>query len=153
MEAFFFGTVCCFITYAQTKMGPWGGNGGTACDIPEPPRSLQAVTIRSGEVINSIAFSYTDRTGQNRTAGPWGGDGALTATVRDFPNTFVSCYLICIVCYYLHYSHTPYMNVIVPIIIQDKTRFSERLNSNIVISADVLISSLACRSRLLHLRL
>ncbi|RLM50341.1 hypothetical protein C2845_PMPSC049111 [Panicum miliaceum] len=69
-----------------TKMGPWGGYGGTAFDIPEPPRSLQTVTIRCGEVINSTAFSYTDRAGQNRTAGPWGGAGPLTATITLAPS-------------------------------------------------------------------
>jgi hypothetical protein len=70
------------------KMGPWGGNGGAAFDIPEPPRSLQSVTIGFGDVINSIAFSYTDRAGQARTAGRWGGDGAVTASVCDFASFF-----------------------------------------------------------------
>ncbi|XP_047043248.1 mannose/glucose-specific lectin-like [Lolium rigidum] len=65
-----------------TKMGPWGGNGGTTFDIiPEEPRSLQDVTIKCGDVINSVAFSYTNQAGQTKTAGPWGGDGALTVKV------------------------------------------------------------------------
>ena len=65
-------------------MGPWGGDGGTSFDITELPRSLQTVTIRCGDVINSVMFSYTDQTGQKKTDGPWGGDGALTATVSYF---------------------------------------------------------------------
>ena len=80
--------IWCAITYVQTpvtKMGPWGGNGGTTFDItPEEPRSLQEVTIKCGDVINSVAFSYTNQAGQKKTAGPWGGDGALTITVSDF---------------------------------------------------------------------
>jgi len=69
-----------------TKLGPWGGNGGTACDIiPEQPLSLQGVTIKCGDVINSVAFSYTNQAGEKKTAGPWGGDGALTATVNLAP--------------------------------------------------------------------
>jgi hypothetical protein len=87
---------CCFVTYAQTKLGPWGGQGGTAFDIPEPPLSLQTVTIGYGDVINCIAFSYTDQAGQKKTAGPWGGsDGALTKTVSDL-NLIILCYFIVI---------------------------------------------------------
>ncbi|KAF6987097.1 hypothetical protein CFC21_004777 [Triticum aestivum] len=72
-----------------TKMGPWGGDGGTSFDITELPRSLQTVTIRCGDVINSVMFSYTDQTGQKKTAGPWGGDGALTATITLAPSEFI----------------------------------------------------------------
>ncbi|KAG2558248.1 hypothetical protein PVAP13_8NG124601, partial [Panicum virgatum] len=68
-----------------TEIGPWGGDGGTSFDIPKPPRSLQTVTIRCGDAINSIAFTYTNRAGQKRTAGPWGGDGPLTATITLAP--------------------------------------------------------------------
>ncbi|KAF8732147.1 hypothetical protein HU200_016114 [Digitaria exilis] len=73
----------------QTNMGPWGGDGGLAFDILESPRSLQTVTIRCGDVVNSIAFSYVDQGGQKKTAGPWGGDGngdALTATIKLAPS-------------------------------------------------------------------
>ncbi|CAL5018415.1 unnamed protein product [Urochloa decumbens] len=63
------------------KMGPWGGVGGTAFDIPKPPLSLQTVTVGYGDVVNSIAFSYTDEDGQKKIAGPWGGESALTTTI------------------------------------------------------------------------
>lgn len=63
-----------------TKVEPaWGGNAGSAFDVPEPPVSLQSVTVRHGDVIDSIAFTYTDKDGQTKTAGPWGGDGGVAA--------------------------------------------------------------------------
>ncbi|EAZ20031.1 hypothetical protein OsJ_35630 [Oryza sativa Japonica Group] len=58
-----------------TKVGPWGGNGGTPQDITETPKRLESITIRSGEVVDSISFSYFDQAGQKRVAGPWGGPG------------------------------------------------------------------------------
>uniref|UniRef100_R7WFG1 Dirigent protein n=1 Tax=Aegilops tauschii TaxID=37682 RepID=R7WFG1_AEGTA len=66
-----------------TKIGPWGGNGGKEFNIPESvpqPRRLESVTIRSGIVINSIAFSYVNQAGNKQTLGPWGGDGEHTGT-------------------------------------------------------------------------
>ncbi|WVZ90631.1 hypothetical protein U9M48_036916, partial [Paspalum notatum var. saurae] len=75
----------CFLPHAK-KMGPWDGNCGTAFDISELPRSLQTVTIRCGDVNNSLGFSYTDEVGQKKTVGQWGGDtGALIATVTLGP--------------------------------------------------------------------
>ncbi|KAJ1277178.1 hypothetical protein BS78_05G275100 [Paspalum vaginatum] len=77
----------CLCTSEMTKMGPWGGQGGIACDITAPPISLQTVTIGyDTDVIHSIAFSYTDKDGQKKTAGPWGGDSALTTTIRCAPS-------------------------------------------------------------------
>ncbi|CAM0958501.1 unnamed protein product [Alopecurus aequalis] len=63
-----------------TKIGPWGGNGGTAFDIPDLPLSIQSVTITCGDVINSLAFTYVDKTGQ-KNVGPWGGAGAVSVTI------------------------------------------------------------------------
>ncbi|VAH12137.1 unnamed protein product [Triticum turgidum subsp. durum] len=71
------------------KMGPWGADGGTSFDITELPRSLQTVTIRCGDVINSIGFSYTDQAGQKKIAGPWGGDGALSVAIKLAPSEFI----------------------------------------------------------------
>ncbi|CAM0884512.1 unnamed protein product [Alopecurus aequalis] len=69
-----------------TKIGPWGGNGGTEFDITESvSQRLQSVTIRSGVVINSIAFSYVDLAEKKQTLGPWGGDGELTDTIIFAP--------------------------------------------------------------------
>ncbi|KAL5204445.1 hypothetical protein ABZP36_009316 [Zizania latifolia] len=53
------------------KMGPWGGNGGGARDIDTtvPPRRLESITLRSGVIVDSLAFTYTDHNGQRRAAG------------------------------------------------------------------------------------
>ncbi|KAM3310387.1 hypothetical protein ACQJBY_031217 [Aegilops geniculata] len=60
-----------------TKVGPWGGNGGTPFQIPEAelPQRLESVTIQSAEVIDSIAFTYIGLDGARRTVGPFGGSG------------------------------------------------------------------------------
>ncbi|KAM3335103.1 hypothetical protein ACQJBY_029487 [Aegilops geniculata] len=69
-----------------TKVGPWGGNGGKEFDIPEPvPQCLESVTIRSGVVIDSIAFSYVNQVGKKKSLGPWGGDGELTDMITFAP--------------------------------------------------------------------
>ncbi len=34
-----------------------------------------SVTIRSGDVIDSIEFSYADHDGSEQVVGPWGGPG------------------------------------------------------------------------------
>ena len=41
------------------------------------------MTIRSGVVIDSIAFSYVNQAGKKQTLGPWGGDGELSDTVSE----------------------------------------------------------------------
>ncbi|TVU49925.1 hypothetical protein EJB05_01269, partial [Eragrostis curvula] len=64
------------------KIGTWGGNGGSAQDITEPPKRLQSITIKSGQVIDSITFSYIDQAGQERTAGPWGGPGGFPHAIQ-----------------------------------------------------------------------
>ena len=67
------------VTYVQKpvrKIRPWGGNGGKACDIQdaELPERLKSLTIYAEDFIQSIAFSYIDQDGHERTIGPWGGD-------------------------------------------------------------------------------
>lgn len=65
-----------------TKVEPaWGGNGGSAHDITEKPRRLESITIHSGFVIDSFAFSYITQDGETRAAGPWGGSSGHTETV------------------------------------------------------------------------
>uniref|UniRef100_M8C4Q6 B3 domain-containing protein n=1 Tax=Aegilops tauschii TaxID=37682 RepID=M8C4Q6_AEGTA len=56
-----------------TKIGPWGGNRGNFNDIKVSPLRLNSITIRSGEVIYSLAFSYSDNYGKQHHAGPSGG--------------------------------------------------------------------------------
>ncbi|WVZ49598.1 hypothetical protein U9M48_000940 [Paspalum notatum var. saurae] len=73
----------------MTKIGPWGGQGGTDCDIKSPPRSLQTVTIGYEDVIKSVAFSYTDEAGEKNAAGPWGGDSKLSVMITFAPSEVI----------------------------------------------------------------
>jgi len=57
------------------KLGTWGGDGGSACDLTVAPQRLESITISWGKVIDWISFSYRDRSGKLHTAGPWGGNG------------------------------------------------------------------------------
>ncbi|KAE8800759.1 mannose/glucose-specific lectin-like [Hordeum vulgare] len=61
------------------KEGAWGGNGGTAYELPgwELPHRLQTVTVHGEGVIDSIAFTYVDEAGTKRSVGPFGGDGGV----------------------------------------------------------------------------
>lgn len=72
-----------------TKIGPWGGNGGSPQDITEPPKRLESITISGGEVVDSIAFSYVDQAGRKHTAGPWGGSGGNPYTIQLSASEFV----------------------------------------------------------------
>ncbi|KAF7044650.1 hypothetical protein CFC21_053849 [Triticum aestivum] len=57
------------------KLGAWGNDAGAAHDIDAAPHRLESIAIRWGKVIDSVAFTYTDKGGQLHTAGPWGGTG------------------------------------------------------------------------------
>lgn len=72
------------------KNGPWGGNGGRARDIKVAPQRLESVTIRSGSVVDSLAFSFKDGNGQQHNAGPWGSDGGSGKTIQLGPTEFVT---------------------------------------------------------------
>ncbi|XP_051228043.1 disease resistance protein Pik-2-like [Lolium perenne] len=72
------------------KVGPWGGNGGRNRDIKVAPQRLETVTIRSGSVVDSVAFSYKDENGHQQTAGPWGSDGGNKHTIQLGPTEFVT---------------------------------------------------------------
>ncbi|KAI5003543.1 hypothetical protein ZWY2020_030703 [Hordeum vulgare] len=72
-------------TPPNDKEGPLGGKGGEAFDILGHPQRLESVTIRSGDIIDSLAFSYIDQAGKKQTAGPWGGNGGLEETITFAP--------------------------------------------------------------------
>ncbi|CAL4896488.1 unnamed protein product [Urochloa decumbens] len=72
------------------KVGPWGGNGGTVFDVTAPPTRLDNMTIRAGEFIDSIGFSYVDDVGTIRIAGPFGGTGGNLTTIRFAATEFVT---------------------------------------------------------------
>ena len=56
--------------------GPWGGNGRTPHDIGAASSyHLKSVTIRYGDIIDSLTFSYSDQSEHVRSVGPWGGTG------------------------------------------------------------------------------
>lgn len=55
------------------KVGTWGGDRGSACDITAAPRRLESISLRWGKVIDWISFTYRDSDGNLHTAGPWGG--------------------------------------------------------------------------------
>jgi len=66
-----------------TKIGLWGGPGGSAQDITaeRPPQRLHSVTVRAGVAVDSIEFTYTDSAWQRRAAGRWGGLGGNVRTI------------------------------------------------------------------------
>ncbi|AQK79233.1 hypothetical protein ZEAMMB73_Zm00001d035559 [Zea mays] len=70
-------------TISVTKIGLWGGEGGSAQDITttEPPQRLHSLTVRASAAVDSIEFTYTDRGGQRRAAGRWGGLGGNLRTI------------------------------------------------------------------------
>lgn len=66
---------------ALVKIGLWGGNGGSAQDITVKPRKLTGMTIRSGQAIDAVGFTYIGTDGQEHVVGPWGGNGGSPTTV------------------------------------------------------------------------
>ncbi|KAL6650570.1 hypothetical protein ACP70R_009495 [Stipagrostis hirtigluma subsp. patula] len=77
------------VRYPITKVGPWGGHGGSPQDITEPSKHLESITIHSGSVVDSIQFTYTDHAGQRHSAGPWGGPGGNPHTIHFASDEFV----------------------------------------------------------------
>ncbi|KAJ1256764.1 hypothetical protein BS78_K312900 [Paspalum vaginatum] len=73
------------------KIGPWGGNGGTPCDITVTPHRLESVTIHSDIVVNSIEFSYTDEYDyEEYTIGPWGNQSGSSCTIELGSSDFIT---------------------------------------------------------------
>ncbi|CAM0901595.1 unnamed protein product [Alopecurus aequalis] len=73
-----------------TKDGPWGGNDGEYLDVTDLPLRLESVTIGSGDVVDSLAYSYIDQAGNYHIAGKWGGDGGLKKTIQLAPTETVT---------------------------------------------------------------
>lgn len=44
-----------------TKIGPWGGNGGSVAEVRVSPHRLESVVIRHGLIVDSIGYSYMDQ--------------------------------------------------------------------------------------------
>lgn len=65
------------------KVGPWGGSGGNAFDVTEPPKRLESVTFQAGSIVNSFGFTYVDIAGQKHTIGPFDRSNAKPTTVSE----------------------------------------------------------------------
>ncbi|CAM0948270.1 unnamed protein product [Alopecurus aequalis] len=77
----------CMLT-RMTMIGPWGGRGGAIRDIKVPSICLNNITIRSGELVYAIAFSYSDCDGKQHHGGPWGASwGSYNEFFNDSFNT------------------------------------------------------------------
>jgi len=55
------------------KLGMWGGNEGRYHDLSVMPRRLLTMTVRCGEAIDSIEFSYIGVDLKEHVSGRWGG--------------------------------------------------------------------------------
>jgi hypothetical protein len=71
-----------------TKVGLWGGPGGSVQETTEPPNRLHSLTILAGEAIDAIEFTYTGKDGQRRTGGRWGGLGCNARRMVRESNLF-----------------------------------------------------------------
>ena len=70
-----------YLQAVPIKIGAWGGDGGTEFDVTEPPKRLESMTVRAGDSVDSIGFSYVDDEGQKHSVGPFGGTGGQPTTV------------------------------------------------------------------------
>lgn len=71
------------------KIGAWGGDGGTEFDVTEPPKRLESMTVRAGDSVDSIGFSYVDEEGQKHSVGPFGGTGGQPTTIEFAAEEYV----------------------------------------------------------------
>ncbi|TKW25129.1 hypothetical protein SEVIR_3G095600v4 [Setaria viridis] len=73
------------------KIGMWGGGFAAGFDVPvgAPPKRLDSVMIRVGEIIDAFGFSYTDQSGEKFTRGPYGGSGGSLTTIQLEPSEYV----------------------------------------------------------------
>ncbi|EAY93469.1 hypothetical protein OsI_15270 [Oryza sativa Indica Group] len=60
-----------------TKFGPWGGPGGDYRDVQVAPYRLVRLTIRSGDTVDGISFTYIGIDGLVYHMGHWGSDGGV----------------------------------------------------------------------------
>ncbi|KAK1606225.1 hypothetical protein QYE76_029898 [Lolium multiflorum] len=95
-------------------MGPWGGKGRFAQDmIVKKSVRLESITINSGSLVYSLAFSYVDNQGKRHTKDPWGGTRGKIQTIELGPTEFLKEYqgpltLLCLPnSLYLHLFSSP----------------------------------------------
>jgi len=65
------------------KIGPFGSTSEAEGnrDITVAPLRLESITIRHGNVLDALSFTYKDCHGLQHTTGQWGGDGGNSTTV------------------------------------------------------------------------
>lgn len=73
-----------------TKIGSWGGNGGSERDVQIKPTRLVSVTIRSGAFIDAISFTYVGTDNAQHSVGPWGGTGGSDDKITLDPTNYVT---------------------------------------------------------------
>jgi len=80
-------------TVPGTKEGSWGskdsGREYELTDLPLPV-DLESVTIESGVVVDSLAFSYIGQDGNTHKIGPWGLGGGTKKTMQLDPKETVT---------------------------------------------------------------
>lgn len=64
----------------------WGGGDAVGFDVADPPKRLDGVMIRAGNIIDSFGFSYIDQSGEKHTLGPYGGSGGSLTKVSKLFN-------------------------------------------------------------------
>uniref|UniRef100_A0A0D9XAK4 Jacalin-type lectin domain-containing protein n=1 Tax=Leersia perrieri TaxID=77586 RepID=A0A0D9XAK4_9ORYZ len=67
----------CHVQPQPIKNVAHGANVGPIQNVVVPPRRLESVFINSGQVIDSLKFTYTGADGRVHTLGPWGGQGGF----------------------------------------------------------------------------
>ncbi|KAJ3679453.1 hypothetical protein LUZ60_017464 [Juncus effusus] len=74
----------------SVMVGVWGYPVGTLNVMDSPSVDLRNIVIKSGDIIDSIAFSYVDKaTGNTITAGPWGGSGGSVNKINIDANDYL----------------------------------------------------------------
>ncbi|VAI81866.1 unnamed protein product [Triticum turgidum subsp. durum] len=79
----------CRKQIALTKVGPWGGNGGSVVES-EKPWKIESITILYQGVIGSLEYSYISQNGNKHTAGPWGSKNPNRAEIVLGPGEVVT---------------------------------------------------------------
>ncbi|CAL4984556.1 unnamed protein product [Urochloa decumbens] len=80
----------CPVLPKPYKVGPWGTDGwGQPYDIKDTPvRLVDSITVRHGDVVDAIEFSYIDQAGVKHNE-KMGGDGGSASTFKLGPSEYV----------------------------------------------------------------
>jgi len=70
-------------------VGPWGGNAGKAHTIKGASHRLESITIWSADIVDALAFSYSEPNGKKHNVGPWGGPGGSANRIHFGPSEYL----------------------------------------------------------------